>query len=131
MSSVDLVFFGVEAGGEDGAPAGEDDVHDEEDHVPRVLYVAHWINPACENALSAHLFKFKKMSGMKLKWKSDFDKQCVIHNFEKRGWIKATSEGKKLQFQTTGTSTGLTYGWSSKSSTLSPASASAKCSKFD
>jgi len=30
----------------------------------------------------------------KMKWRSDFDKQCVVHNFEKRGWMKATSDGK-------------------------------------
>jgi tubulin polyglutamylase TTLL1 len=27
--------------------------------------------------------------GMKLKWRSDFDKQVIIENFDKRGWVKA------------------------------------------
>jgi len=32
------------------------------------------------------------MSSLKLKWKSDFDKQCIIHNFEKRGWTRCTGD---------------------------------------
>lgn len=27
-------------------------------------------------------------TGMRLKWKSDFDKQVIIENFDKRGWMK-------------------------------------------
>ncbi len=34
------------------------------------------------------------VSNQKLKWKSDFDKGVLIQNFEKRGWQKATGEGK-------------------------------------
>ena len=30
----------------------------------------------------------------KLRWKSDFDKQVLIQNFEKRGWVKASGDGK-------------------------------------
>ena len=31
--------------------------------------------------------------GFKLKWKTDLDKQVIIQNFEKRGWIKCAGEG--------------------------------------
>ena len=34
------------------------------------------------------------VSSSKLKWRSDFDKAVLIQNFEKRGWIKASGEGK-------------------------------------
>lgn len=34
------------------------------------------------------------VSSTKLKWKTDLDKQVIIQNFEKRGWIKAQGEGK-------------------------------------
>ena len=40
------------------------------------------------------------VSNQKLKWKSDFDKGVLIQNFEKRGWQKATGEGKLLIWQT-------------------------------
>ena len=33
------------------------------------------------------------MSVFKLKWKTDLDKQVIIQNFEKRGWIKCSGEG--------------------------------------
>jgi hypothetical protein len=33
------------------------------------------------------------VSSTKLKWKTDLDKQVIIQNFEKRGWIKANGEG--------------------------------------
>lgn len=36
------------------------------------------------------------VSNQKLKWKSDFDKGVLIQNFEKRGWQKATGEGKLI-----------------------------------
>ena len=32
------------------------------------------------------------MANLKLKWRSDFDKQSIIHNFEKRGWIRCGSD---------------------------------------
>jgi hypothetical protein len=35
------------------------------------------------------------VSSTKLKWKTDLDKQVIIQNFEKRGWIKANGEGGK------------------------------------
>lgn len=28
------------------------------------------------------------MASRKLKWKSDFDKSCIIENYNKRGWQK-------------------------------------------
>jgi len=28
----------------------------------------------------------------KLKWKTDLDKQVIIQNFEKRGWVKCQSD---------------------------------------
>ena len=30
----------------------------------------------------------------KLKWKTDLDKQVIIQNFEKRGWLKSQGDGK-------------------------------------
>ena len=32
------------------------------------------------------------MASLKLKWKSDFDKQVIIQNFEKRGWIRCVGD---------------------------------------
>ena len=32
------------------------------------------------------------VSSSRLKWKSDFDKPCLIQNFERRGWQKSTTE---------------------------------------
>lgn len=47
------------------------------------------------------------MSGpFRLKWKSDFDKQVILQNFEKRGWVRCSGEGILSQTQTTGTFTG-------------------------
>jgi len=34
------------------------------------------------------------VSLQRLKWKSDFDKGVLTQNFEKRGWIKASNDGK-------------------------------------
>ena len=34
-------------------------------------------------------------SNTKLKWRTDLDKQVIIQNFEKRGWIKSQGEGGK------------------------------------
>ena len=36
------------------------------------------------------------VSMQRLKWKSDFDKSVLTLNFEKRGWIKATGDGKQI-----------------------------------
>lgn len=33
------------------------------------------------------------VSSTKLKWKTDLDKQVIIQNFEKRGWLKSQGEG--------------------------------------
>ena len=33
----------------------------------------------------------------RLKWKSDFDKGVLTQNFEKRGWVKASNDGKLSQ----------------------------------
>ena len=35
------------------------------------------------------------VSVQRLKWKSDFDKSVLTLNFEKRGWLKASGDGKK------------------------------------
>jgi tubulin polyglutamylase TTLL1 len=32
------------------------------------------------------------MTSFKLKWRSDFDKQSIIHNFEKRGWVRCAGD---------------------------------------
>lgn len=32
-------------------------------------------------------------SAFKLKWKTDLDKQVIIQNFEKRGWVKCSGDG--------------------------------------
>ena len=37
-------------------------------------------------------------SNTKLKWRTDLDKQVIIQNFEKRGWIKSQGEGGKCTF---------------------------------
>ena len=36
------------------------------------------------------------MQQNKLKWRSDFEKQVVVQNFDKKGWIKATNEGTTI-----------------------------------
>ena len=38
------------------------------------------------------------VSNQRLKWKTDFDKPVLIQNFEKRGWQKATGDGKLKVF---------------------------------
>lgn len=35
------------------------------------------------------------MQSSKLKWKSDFDKQVLLQNFERRGWQKAADDSSK------------------------------------
>jgi len=37
-------------------------------------------------------------SNTKLKWRTDLDKQVIIQNFEKRGWIKSQGEGGSFTF---------------------------------
>ena len=32
------------------------------------------------------------MANKKLKWKSDFDKQVIIENYQNRGWIKSSEK---------------------------------------
>ena len=32
------------------------------------------------------------VSGQKLRWRTDLDKQVLIQSFERRGWQKATSD---------------------------------------
>ena len=38
-------------------------------------------------------------SNTKLKWRTDLDKQVIIQNFEKRGWIKSQGEGGRCKYQ--------------------------------
>ena len=38
------------------------------------------------------------MNSRKLKWKSDFDKEVVIENFTKRGWVKADKDDDDWNF---------------------------------
>ena len=33
------------------------------------------------------------VTSAKLKWRSDFDKQVILQNFDRRGWTKANTEG--------------------------------------
>ena len=70
------------------------------------------------------------MSGLKLRWKTDFEKQVLIQNFEKRGWVRCNGEGMSerslTSLQTTGMSTGPTFGRLSKFSTLKLATGLAK-----
>ena len=37
-------------------------------------------------------------SGGKIKWLSDLDKFVLVSNFEKRGWIKGSSEGNIIMY---------------------------------
>ena len=34
-------------------------------------------------------------STFRMKWKSDFDKQVILQNFEKRGWVRCSGEGRR------------------------------------
>ena len=36
-------------------------------------------------------------SASRLKWLSDQEKSVLISNFEKRGWVKGSSEGKPMR----------------------------------
>lgn len=39
-----------------------------------------------------------EMNSKKMKWKSDFDKEVVIDNFNKRGWNKADKDDDDWNF---------------------------------
>lgn len=44
-----------------------------------------------------HLIDFEKMAGptvSRVKWLTDQEKTVIVSNFEKRGWVKGTLEGK-------------------------------------
>ena len=70
-------------------------------------------------------------STFRMKWKSDFDKQVILQNFEKRGWVRCSGEGRPhpLTQQTIGTSTGPTSTQSTAFLMPRPAIASARLSK--
>lgn len=52
-----------------------------------------------------HLIDFEKMAGptvSRVKWLTDQEKTVIVSNFEKRGWVKGTLEGKGEKWRRVG-----------------------------
>ena len=61
--------------------------------ILRLSQERHGLNSHPIIRLGASSPSLVKMAAGKVKWLSDLDKTVLVSNFEKRGWLKGTSEG--------------------------------------
>ena len=52
------------------------------------------LGTAYSSVLVAYAHMASSGTGSRVKWISDLDKNVLTTNFEKRGWVKGSSEGK-------------------------------------